>query len=139
MENASKALIMAGTILIALMIIALGVQLIHTYANFTAQNEQDIANQQKIQYNVKFEKFKDKELSFQDVITITNLAREYNEKYDIKDIKNDGITVIFGVSDYSKSEINISEQLTKHNPEKEYKIQKIEYNDNGIVKSVAIK
>lgn len=79
MENATKALIMAATVLIAVMIISAGIFLFVRYSEVAYNHEQSKAAQNQVQYNNKFEKFVDKTLTPQDVITIVNLAKDYNE------------------------------------------------------------
>ena len=92
MENATKAIIMAGAVLISIILISIGVALWNNYANFSEQNAKNTRNQQLNEFNVKFEKYayngnKTSEVSAQDVKTIVNLAKDYNNKYDEELIK----------------------------------------------------
>lgn len=89
MENASKALIMAGGVLIGVLILSLAVYLFadfgSTSAEVTKQNEQ----KQITEFNSKFtayEGYKDKDgnwsITIYDIITLAGYAKENNEYYD---------------------------------------------------------
>lgn len=52
MENASKALIIAGSILIAIMIISLGIYIFKQYSSFTKENA-DLSEQEISAFNSK--------------------------------------------------------------------------------------
>lgn len=145
MENATKALIMAGTILIALLIISLGVYLFNTYSDFVYEKQEQQAKQEKIQFNTKFEKYVEKDLSLQDVITIVNLAKEYNEKYEETGSK---IEVLVAGTDWTTlTNKNLIQKLedsieNNENIQKKYIIENynsIEYDSDGIVKKLYIK
>lgn len=143
MENATKALIMAGTILIALLIISLGVYLFNTYSDFAYEKQEQQAKQEKIQFNTKFEKYVEKDLSLQDVITIVNLAKEYNEKYEEAGSK---IEILVAGIDWTaltnKKLIQKLEDSIENNENKKYIIENynsIEYDSDGIVKKLYIK
>lgn len=78
MENATKALLIAAGVLIAVMIISAAIYLFVNYSEVVYNHEQNRAAQNQVQYNNKFEKFVDKELTAQDVLTIINLKDDYN-------------------------------------------------------------
>lgn len=90
MENATKALIIAGAVLIGIILLSIGVALWRNYANFSKENAQSTRAQQLEEFNVKFRKYeynsqatKEDEKNYitaQDVRTIANLAKDYNEK-----------------------------------------------------------
>lgn len=87
MENATKALLIAAGVLIAVMVISAGIYLFVNYSEVVYQHDKNKAAQAQVQYNNKFEKFVDKELTPQDVITIVNLAKDYNNRISDKEIK----------------------------------------------------
>lgn len=87
MENATKALLIAAGVLIAVMIMSAGIYLFVNYSEVVYQHDKSRAAQNQVQYNNKFEKFVDKELTPQDVITIVNLAKDYNSKTANAEIK----------------------------------------------------
>lgn len=82
MENASKALIMAGSVLIALIIIALLYSFITTLS--TMQEEEDLLllAEQIEKFNREYEAFQKNLLRGTDVITVINKAISNNKKYD---------------------------------------------------------
>lgn len=87
MENATKAIVMAGAVLIGIIIISVGVLLWRNYSEFSKDNAQDTRNQQLSEFNVKFQKYNYNEnkknyATAQDVRTIVNLVKDYNEKYN---------------------------------------------------------
>lgn len=87
MENASKALIIAATVLISVLIVAIAVYLFATYSQFAYENEQRQIQQEQAQYNAKFEKYEDKDLNIYDVISIVNLAIDINKKIEGSNMK----------------------------------------------------
>lgn len=85
MENASKAIIIAGAVLIGILLLSIGVSLWRNYANFSEENAQSTRAQQLEEFNVKFRKYEyngTNPVTAQDVRTIVNLAKNYNSKYE---------------------------------------------------------
>ena len=80
MENASKALIIAGTILIGVMLLTIMVQLFIAAGDFSKRYDDERAEQEKQKVNSQFEQYLGRhDLTIHDVITAYNLAKEYNE------------------------------------------------------------
>ncbi len=103
MENASKALIMAGSILIGVLIMSLMVYLFNTMGQYAAQAEERRAQTQVDMFNAEFTKYTgqitytdengndvttDVTCTMHDVITIANFARQTNESYGLYDEQN---------------------------------------------------
>ena len=90
MENATKALIIAGAVLIGIILLSIGVALWRNFSKFSAENAQSTRTRQLEEFNVKFKKYEfnpqgasDDEKNYitaQDVRTIANLAKDYNDK-----------------------------------------------------------
>ena len=81
MENASKALIMAGGILIAVLIIGVLVYSFGTMSGyFNAEQDEEAAKQLKI-FNDQYESYNRKLLRGTDVISVMNRVLDNNEKY----------------------------------------------------------
>lgn len=81
MENASKALIMAGTILIAILVLTVGVYIFINFSEFARKNDETQAKQELIMENNKFLKYDGRtDLKVQDMKSVTNLVKEYNNK-----------------------------------------------------------
>lgn len=91
MENASKALLMAATVLIGVLLISLGVYLFTLFGNFGAVTTAKLNQKDIDEFNAQFYKYKsyqDETGSWkntcraQDIVTIANLAKENNSKYE---------------------------------------------------------
>ena len=84
MENATKALIMAATILISIVVISLGLYLAATLSSFSAQVNEETRQKQISEFNGQFSKYEGREdLTIHDIITIANLAKENNDYYEL--------------------------------------------------------
>lgn len=83
MENAAKALTIAGTILISVLVIS---AVVFMYRDLTSVKRQDAENQ-KLQeitdFNKSFESF-DKTLSGAKMLSLSNKIKDYNEKYTVR-------------------------------------------------------
>ena len=84
MENASKALLMAAAILISVIILSLGVYLFVYLSDYARGVNDDVRSNQISQFNSQFLSYEGKELTFFDVITIANMAKDYNESNELK-------------------------------------------------------
>lgn len=76
MENASKALLMAGGILIGVLLLALLVTLFASGKQLTASYEATKKSEAIQQFNVNFTKYLGKDLTIHEVVTICNFAIE---------------------------------------------------------------
>ena len=85
MENASKALLMAGSVLLAIMIVSLAMYL---YANFyeeTSQIEGNIEESQVMQFNNQFTKYENNnKVTIYEVLSMANLATQNNKQYQFE-------------------------------------------------------
>ncbi len=81
MENAAKALIFAGEILIGVLLLTLMMAIFTGIANFSETVNSNIEMKVLYEFNEQFEIYdKRQDLVAQDVITILNLAKDYNHK-----------------------------------------------------------
>lgn len=133
MENATKALIVAGEVLISLLIISLAIFLFSYYSGLSEESEERRQEQQLVQYNLKFEKYVDKTLAMQDVVTIANLARDYNNNKF-----SDEITVYFKGVDVTDKEDDYWIEKLQKDENNEYWIEKLEKYDAGTIKEIRI-
>ena len=81
MENASKALLMAGGILIALMIIGSIVLLFANLQDYQNKNDISIKQSQIAKYNNQFEPFNKKDLTLMELKSVYNKIESNNKKY----------------------------------------------------------
>lgn len=149
MENASKALIMAGGVLIGVLILSLAaylfVDLGSTSAEITAQNEE----KQITEFNSKFtsyEGYKDNEGNWQitiyDIISLAAYAKENNEYYE--DVENEKISVKIDNREIEDNDSAQNENLIKNYIKSDgtlvkFKCDNINYNSRGKVNLIVFK
>ncbi len=79
MENASKALLMAASVLIGVLVLSLAVYIFVSFGTTSAELHKQQEQQQLIQFNAQFNSYEGKEgLTIYDVVTVANLATENN-------------------------------------------------------------
>ncbi len=89
MENASKALIMAASMLIGILILSLMVYLFASFASTASDTYKQKQEEQLRQFNTQFTSYENNgRITIYDVITIANLATENNIYYELNK-KND--------------------------------------------------
>lgn len=148
MENASKALIMAGGVLIGILIISLAVYLFTDFGSTSAQINAQNSQKQITEFNSKFtsyEEYKDKDgnwkITIYDIITLASYAKENNQYYEdtseeqIK-VKIDNIEIQDNTNDRNQELIN---KYTSDGILKKFKCSKVEYNTRGKVNSITFK
>jgi len=82
MENASKALVMAGSVLIGVLILSLMVTLFINARTVSKEHEATKNSEAIQQFNVNFIKYVGQDLTIHDVVTICNFAIENGFKED---------------------------------------------------------
>lgn len=97
MENASKALIMAASVLVGLMIISIGVALFSSFSEFSKSTIEKVEETKISEWNQNYLKYYGKTtviedgkavtqdilVTAHDIVTVANHARQNNEKYDL--------------------------------------------------------
>ena len=84
MENASKALLIAGGILISMLVISIGVYLFANYRGLATSHEQTMQADEIREFNVNFEKFEGRtDITIQEIVTLANFAKQYEEQTGI--------------------------------------------------------
>lgn len=99
MENASKALIMAASVLIGIMVLSLAVYLFATFGASSAQMHEQIQIDRTNQFNAQFTVYQNMtNITIYDVVTVANTAKNNNEYYGLttSDESNYYITVQLG-------------------------------------------
>ena len=76
MENATKALLIAGGVLIAIIIISVMVITFQKTGNVSKTYDKTINQEDVTKFNENFTKYLNKELTIHQAITITNFAKE---------------------------------------------------------------
>ena len=81
MENASKALLMAGGILIALLVISALILMFNQIGDYGKSQEEMKRNSQLVEFNKDFERYlENKGITGADVISLFNKVNDYNHK-----------------------------------------------------------
>ena len=141
MENASKALIMAGSVLMAILVIGL---LVFGYQSLSAleQSKENAKGDLKAeQYMERFEQF-DRTLYGSELLSLANLLEDYNNTDDVKDegysemiieVYTTGIT---NTTYFKEGKDNITKILEdKNNIEEEiseYEVKNSDYNNKSV-------
>ena len=145
MENASKALIMAGGVLIGVLILSLMAYLFVDFGSTSAEIHKQNEEKQIAEFNSKFTaylEYKDKNENWQitiyDIITLVGYAKENNTYYDgvddeLIDVKI-GSTLILDKSETDL--INSYGYADENGTLKKYSCSSIEYNIRGKVRSI---
>lgn len=131
MENASKALIIAAEIMFGVILLTMFLLMYFAWSNFSGTVDNNLRDVEINKFNSQFQVYNGRnDLTAHDVITIMNLAEEYNKK-----VENDPaytITVT-GVSVGDKLE------FIQDNINKKFKINSIYYNNKTkLVKTITI-
>lgn len=84
MENASKALMMAASVLIGIMIISLAVYLFTTFGASSKQLHEEIETNRLNEFNTQFTLYENKnDTTIYDIVSVANLAKENNSYYEL--------------------------------------------------------
>lgn len=132
MENASKALIMAGGILIAVIIMTIGVYVFATFGGSSKDIQEQLNSRNLAEFNNNFTKFQgSKEITIHDIISLANFARQYNVDMGLNYRDKSYINVCIGKTNLSNDttqDIELLKSKSTNGKEiKYYKCQKIEY------------
>lgn len=96
MENASKALLIAGGVLLAILVLTVG---IHIYNNINGTQDSYIAKldtDELVKYNNPYEVLKDrKDISAQEIVSVVGDSKQKNGNIKIKVYDSDGKTVMY--------------------------------------------
>ena len=147
MENASKALIMAGGILIGILIISLGVYLFADFGTTSAEIHKENEQRQLTQFNTQFTVYEGRtNITVYELISVINLAKENNTQYsgtNLYDDENNGYEILIYVdnTDVTDRDLsNLEDTYIKNGSEKFYTCTEINYHaGNGRVSRVNFK
>lgn len=126
MENASKALLMAGGILVGVLILALMVTLFLSSRGLSTEYEQTKQSEAVQQFNVNFTKYLGQNLTIHQVVTICNFA--YSNKIHKVSVN--------GISDEKNNPYTADE--IQGNLNEEYTLTIDDYDENGYITKIKI-
>lgn len=118
MENATKALLIAGGVLIAILIITVMVNLFNSTGNVSRSYNARIEAEEVTKFNSNFTQYLGQQLTIHEAITITNFA------------ENNGVDI-----SGEKATSNIDNNTAK---EKKYTLIINDYDENGYIDSITI-
>lgn len=123
MENASKALIIAGGILLAMMILALLIYVSTSMSSVAEEQDKRILTKQIEDFNKGYLAYNKTRMYGADVLTVYNKAQEDKEDYDItvNAINKDGSNITiennhdFKISIFKCEEVSFNEKTGRVN------------------------
>lgn len=80
MENASKALLIAGGMLLFILVASFATLLFRRMGSQTSEFYKDMSDTEIYEFNQQFFNYEGRELRIQDVVSIINLARDANKR-----------------------------------------------------------
>lgn len=136
MENASKAILIAGGVLLMIMALSFATYIFRSIGESTSEYYEQLEQSDIDQFNQKFTKYEGKnDLTIQDVVSIVNLAKDNNqtEKMPVE------VKVILGTNELqNKSENDLNSLLAENaDPNIRFICTRIEYT-NQLVSKVEI-
>lgn len=156
MENASKALIMAGSILIALLVIGLLVLGYNQLSDWKQVESASEENKTIVEYMRQFEQF-NRTLYGSELLSLANLQEDYNKSDAREDIGYDRINITVQITDtqddkygYFVSGVHTIEEISEYRnkleldiskyerPEKKYNNKSVKYYSQKRYREIAI-
>lgn len=134
MENASKALLIAGGVLLSILIISLGVYLFANFGGLTAQIGENVEESQISQFNSQFMTNVGKNnVTIYDIVSMANLATQNNKQYGFQKTNHTpptGDDYYIAVTLQGKGQIEFGAETTNEDYINNY------YNENLIIPQV---
>ena len=112
MENGSKALIMAASVFLGILLFSAMIYLFRAGARMNEQYEEQQVSNDLVLYNSKFELYNEPDNSILDIISVANLAYNINKDTDYDD--GNAITIDINVGN-TTFQISGSKKLEKRN------------------------
>lgn len=107
MENASKALIIAGGVLIGVLILSLASYLIIQFGSFSRNINREMDSAQINSFNVNFTKYSNRaNISAQEVASAINFAKQNNQEYEAQPGDDYYVDVYIGDTSVISNNIN---------------------------------
>ena len=133
MENASKALLIGGSILIAMLTISIGLNLFMNYRDMGSSYERNLEATEIQKFNVNFTKFEERQdITIQEIVSLANFVREYNADNETE------ITVFLNSDNLADNENLID--IVKEKNKQLFKTSSIRYNsESGLVENITFR
>ena len=140
MENASKALIMAGSILIALIIISLGVMIFKNYSN-SVKNNTSLDKQTIASFNRRIDPYIGDNKSASQVNTLRDIAISINNKAKVEGGSMQYVNMTIDgsvVTSYDSSNNKVTINNIKAETGKFYKVEPTYNPDTGLINTITV-
>lgn len=113
MENASKALLMAASILIGVLLLSFMAYMFLFMSNYAGTVQENLYAKETHEFNAQFQVYdKRSDLTIQDVKSIVNLVNNYNSKFDNEENNVQAIKMNFlGITNKKNIEQKVNEIL----------------------------
>lgn len=130
MENASKALMIAGAVLISVLIITIGIAILNATAGMQAEANKEVETVEVQSFNEQFSRYQGAIVNASQVKSLLLLIKANNSYYEFDSNTPEG------TDKYVKVRGNITSSSLFAN--KTYKVSMDEYNSNGYVSAIKI-
>ncbi len=130
MENASKALIIIGAILISTLLISIGIAILNATSGLQAEANQEVETLEVQSFNEQFAKYQGTMVNASQVKSLLLLIKANNSYYEFDSSTPEG------TNKYVKIKGSITSNSLFAN--KTYKVTMDEYNSNGYVSVIKI-
>ena len=140
MENASKALIMAGSILIALIIISLGVMIFKNYYN-SVKNNTSLDKQTIASFNRRIDPYIGDNKSASQVNTLRDIAISINNNAKVEGGSMQYVNMTIDgsvVTSYDSSNNKVTINNIKAETGKFYKVEPTYNPDTGLINTITV-
>ncbi|MDE5830405.1 MAG: hypothetical protein K2H53_01630 [Clostridia bacterium] len=113
MENAAKALVIAGSILIGMIVISIFYYTFNTIGHLVGETEENTTQREIIAFNKTFEAYNKKLMYGIDIVSVLNRAIDNNNRYDVNGSEKDYyVNVKFTYNTEDADETNSNDYIT---------------------------
>ena len=140
MENASKALILAGSILIAIIIISLGVMIFNNYSN-SVKNNTSLDRQTIAAFNRRIDPYIGDNKSASQVNTLRDIAISINNNAKVEGGSMQYVNMTLNgseVTSYDTSNNTVTIKNVKAETGKFYKVEPTYNPDTGLINTITV-
>lgn len=117
MENASKALLIAGAVLLLMLVLSVGIYITKKMASQTSEIYKDLEQSDIDELNQKFFAYEQRDIYIQDVVSIINYAKNINQnkRFPVSVQVKIPSTILEGVLENTSNIHENAQNLTEEN------------------------
>lgn len=140
MENATKALIIAGEVLIGVLILSLASYTFMLFGNYSKNVNAKISETQIREFNVRFVTFEGRaNISAQEIVSIINFAKQNNKNYNSQSGDDYYVEVCIDGNSYLNKDLNeflkVNKNSTFYSCNCDFNIRSIDNDNEKIIMS----